>query len=64
MGVDRLCRGGKAIVDFAMSGALPALGHHVPGKAVRPLESHFGAGSELSNAGEEDRIARVLGFDP
>src|SRR5438445_800333 len=26
MGVDRLCRGGKTIVDFAMGGALPPLG--------------------------------------
>ncbi len=26
MGVDRLCRGGQAIIDFAMSGALPPVG--------------------------------------
>ena len=64
MGMDRMCRQGKPIVDLSMRDALPTLGHHVPGKAVRPLERHFGAGPELSNAGEEDRIACVLGLDP
>ncbi len=45
-GVDRLRRGGKALVEFAMRDALPTLGHNVPGKAVRSFECHFGAGPE------------------
>src|SRR5882672_3781177 len=49
MGMDRLCREGKMLVDLAMRSALPTLGHDVPGKSERTLERHFGAGPELSD---------------